>query len=182
MSYIFGKLWHSAINWPIRKSFQCILQGIRFLLANHTLLSGTSENESYQGRCDGFTMIVEMIHMLSSIGSIIFIRKFMKSFDDSKIHYLYIGICNYSWKLYLLISGHQRLYLVFMVSTWISPKDDLVSTWFSLRDDLVSTWSTTLSLGGISISTGPRRSRPFCRRPLADPLRILTQYFQYLLA
>ena len=47
MSYIFGKLWHSAIIWPIRKSFQCILQGVRFLLANHTLLSGTSENESY---------------------------------------------------------------------------------------------------------------------------------------
>ena len=145
-----------------------------------------------------------MIDMLSSIGSIIFIRKFMKSFDDSKIHYLYIGICKYSWKLYLLISGNQRLYLVFMVSLWISPKDDLtstwlytgddlvltcfsprndlVSTWFSLRDDLVSTWSTTLSLGGISICTGPRRSRPFCRRPLANPLIILTQYFQYLLA
>ena len=47
MSYIFGKLWHSAIIWPIRKSFQSILQGVRFLLANHTLLSGTSENESY---------------------------------------------------------------------------------------------------------------------------------------
>ena len=48
MSYIFGKLWHSAIIWPIRKSFQCILQGVRFLLASQTLLSGTSENESYQ--------------------------------------------------------------------------------------------------------------------------------------
>ena len=47
MTYIFGKLWHSAINWPIRKSFQCILQSVRFLLANKTLLSGTSENESY---------------------------------------------------------------------------------------------------------------------------------------
>ena len=49
MSYIFGKLWHSAIIWPIRKSFQCILQGIRFLLANQTRLSGTSDNESYTG-------------------------------------------------------------------------------------------------------------------------------------
>ena len=38
MSYIFGKLWHSAIIWPIRKSFQCILQGVRFLLSNHTLV------------------------------------------------------------------------------------------------------------------------------------------------
>ena len=69
-----------------------------------------------------------------------------------------------------------------LASTRFSLRDDLVSTWFSPRDDLVSTWSTTLSLGGISISTGPRRSRPFCHRPLADPLRILTQYFQYLLA
>ena len=47
MSYIFGKLGHAAIIWPIRKSFQCILQGVRFLLANHTLLSGTSESQSY---------------------------------------------------------------------------------------------------------------------------------------
>ena len=47
MPYIFWKLWHLAIIWPIMKSFQCILQGVRFLLANQTLLSGTSENESY---------------------------------------------------------------------------------------------------------------------------------------
>ena len=47
MSYIFGKLWHSAIIWPIRKSFQCIPQGVRFLLAKQTWLSGTSDNESY---------------------------------------------------------------------------------------------------------------------------------------
>jgi len=47
MSYIFGKLWHLAIIWPIRKSFKCILQGVRFLLANHTRLSPTSENDSY---------------------------------------------------------------------------------------------------------------------------------------
>ena len=47
MPYIFGKLWHLAIIWPIRKSFQCILQGVRFLLANHTRLSPTSENDSY---------------------------------------------------------------------------------------------------------------------------------------
>ena len=47
MSYIFGKLWHSAIIWPIRKSFQCILQGVIFLLAKQTRLSGTSDNESY---------------------------------------------------------------------------------------------------------------------------------------
>ena len=30
-----------------QKAFQCILQGVRFLLANHTRLSPTSENESY---------------------------------------------------------------------------------------------------------------------------------------
>ena len=47
MSYIFGKLWHLAIIWAIRKAFQCILQGVRFLLANHTRLSPTSENDSY---------------------------------------------------------------------------------------------------------------------------------------
>ena len=48
MSYIFGKLWHSAIIWPISKSFQRILQGVRFLLAKQTRLSGTSDNESYE--------------------------------------------------------------------------------------------------------------------------------------
>ena len=47
MPYIFGKLWHLAIIWAIRNSFQCILQGVRFLLANQTRLSGTSDNESY---------------------------------------------------------------------------------------------------------------------------------------
>ena len=47
MSYIFGKLWHLAIIWAIRKAFQCILQGVRFLLANQTRLSPTSDNESY---------------------------------------------------------------------------------------------------------------------------------------
>ena len=47
MSYRFGKLWHLAIIWAIRKSFQCILQGVRILLANHTRLSPTSENDSY---------------------------------------------------------------------------------------------------------------------------------------
>ena len=54
MSYIFGKLWHLAIIWAIRKAFQCILQGIRFLLAKQTWLSGTSDNESY---IDHFTNI-----------------------------------------------------------------------------------------------------------------------------
>ena len=47
MSYIFGKLWHLAIIWAIRKAFQCILQGVRFLLSNHTRLSPTSDNDSY---------------------------------------------------------------------------------------------------------------------------------------
>ena len=47
MPYIFGKLWHLAIIWAIRKAFQCILQGVRFLLANHTRLSPTPENDSY---------------------------------------------------------------------------------------------------------------------------------------
>ena len=48
MPYIFGKLWHLAIIWAIRKAFQCILQGVRFLLANHTRLSPTLVIESYQ--------------------------------------------------------------------------------------------------------------------------------------
>ena len=47
MPYIFGKLWHLAIIWAIRKAFQCIPQGVRFLLAKQTRLSGTSDNESY---------------------------------------------------------------------------------------------------------------------------------------
>ena len=47
MPYIFGKLWHLAIIWPIRKAFHCILQGVRFLLANQTPLSPTSDNDSY---------------------------------------------------------------------------------------------------------------------------------------
>ena len=48
MPYIFGKLWHLAIIWAIRKAFQCILQGVRILLANHTQISPTSENDSYR--------------------------------------------------------------------------------------------------------------------------------------
>ena len=47
MPYIFWRLWLLAIIWAIRKAFQCILQGVRFLPANHTRLSPTSENESY---------------------------------------------------------------------------------------------------------------------------------------
>ena len=47
MSYIFGKLWHLAIIWAIRKSFQWILQGVKFLLANHTRFSPTSDNDSH---------------------------------------------------------------------------------------------------------------------------------------
>ena len=47
MPYIFGKLWHLAIIWAIRKAFQCILQCVRILLANHTRISPTSENDSY---------------------------------------------------------------------------------------------------------------------------------------
>ena len=47
MPYIFGKLWHLAIIWAIRKAFQCILQGVRILLAKYPRFSPTSENESY---------------------------------------------------------------------------------------------------------------------------------------
>ena len=47
MPYIFGKLWHSAIIWAIRKAFQCILQDVRILLAKYTRISPTSENDSY---------------------------------------------------------------------------------------------------------------------------------------
>ena len=58
MSYIFGKLRHLAIIWAIRKSFQCILQGVTFLLANQTRLSPTSENESYQIEMKSFLTLV----------------------------------------------------------------------------------------------------------------------------
>ena len=47
MPYIFGKLWHLAIIWAIRKAFQGILQGVRILLANHTRISPTSDNDSH---------------------------------------------------------------------------------------------------------------------------------------
>ena len=47
MPYIFGKLWHLALIWAIRKAFQCILQGVRILLAKFTRISPTSENDSY---------------------------------------------------------------------------------------------------------------------------------------
>ena len=47
MPHIFGKLWHLAIIWAIRKAFQCILQGVRILLAKYTRISPTSENDSY---------------------------------------------------------------------------------------------------------------------------------------
>ena len=39
-----------AIISAIRKAFQCILQGVRILLANHTRVSPTSENDSYMPR------------------------------------------------------------------------------------------------------------------------------------
>merc|ERR1712012_1149628 len=52
MPYIFGKLWHLAIIWPIRKAFQCILQGVRILLAKYTRISPTSDNESYLTKID----------------------------------------------------------------------------------------------------------------------------------
>ena len=58
MPYIFGKLWHLAIIWAIRKAFQCILQGARFLLANQTRLFPTSDNESYH-RCTLEDIIIQ---------------------------------------------------------------------------------------------------------------------------
>ena len=63
MPYIFGKLWHLAIIWAIRKAFQCILQCVRFLLANHTRLSPTSENDSYAYR------YILYMHMLFTQGT-----------------------------------------------------------------------------------------------------------------
>ena len=70
MSYIFGKLWHLAIIWAIRKSFKCILQGVRFLLANHTRLSPTSDNESYTNATSfiysyGFPLVLILIKVCS---------------------------------------------------------------------------------------------------------------------
>ena len=67
MSYIFGKLWHSAIIWPIRESFQCILQGVRFLMANQTLLSGTSDNESYHITKAGIILVLPALLALLAL-------------------------------------------------------------------------------------------------------------------
>ena len=64
MSSRFGKLWHLAIIWATRKAFQCILQGVRFLLANHTRLSPTSENESYPLAYISYPVIVPRRHKI----------------------------------------------------------------------------------------------------------------------
>ena len=48
-----------AIIWPIRKSFQCILQGVRFSLAKQTRLSGTSDNEFYATSPQGVEKVKE---------------------------------------------------------------------------------------------------------------------------
>ena len=61
MPYIFGKLWHLAIIWAIRKAFQFILQGVRILLANHTRISPTSDNDS----CTGF-LRASSFHLIPS--------------------------------------------------------------------------------------------------------------------
>ena len=39
------EIW--KVIWAIKKALQCILQGVRLLLAKQTRLSGTSDNESY---------------------------------------------------------------------------------------------------------------------------------------
>ena len=70
MPYIFGKLWHLAIIWAIRKAFKCILQAVRFLLANHTRLSPTSDNKSYTNATSfiysyGFPLVLILIKVYS---------------------------------------------------------------------------------------------------------------------
>ena len=74
MSYIIEKLWHSAIIWPSRKSFQCILQGFRILLANQTPLSGTSENESNMSlqRKTNFTITLACLLCLPGLMALLY--------------------------------------------------------------------------------------------------------------
>ena len=43
MSYIFGKLGHSAIIWPIGKPFECILRGVRVLLTQCNCVHWTQD-------------------------------------------------------------------------------------------------------------------------------------------
>ena len=64
MPYIFGKLWHLSIIWAIRKAFQCILQGVRILLAKYTRISPTSENDSYRPPKDNIANIYVFIKLL----------------------------------------------------------------------------------------------------------------------
>ena len=52
------------------KSFKCILQDVRFLLANHTRLSPTSDNESYTNATSfiysyGFPLVLILIKVCS---------------------------------------------------------------------------------------------------------------------
>ena len=91
MSYIFGKLWHLAIIWAIRKAFQCILQGIRFLLAKQTRLSPTSENDSYTDweyiRVCSLSTYADISVTLSVNGNDIFLYQ-LNSFSNSPFQLL----------------------------------------------------------------------------------------------
>ena len=75
MSYRVGKLWHLAIIWAIRKAFQCILQGVRFLLANHTRLSPTSENESYLERLHWNANCAQVATRFIPAGAVLLVEK-----------------------------------------------------------------------------------------------------------
>ena len=71
MSYIFGKLMHQRLILAIRKPFWCILRGVRFLLANRTLISTTSQTFSYLEKKNNILLYsIYAIHAEALISSI----------------------------------------------------------------------------------------------------------------
>ena len=92
MPYIFGKLWHLAIIWAIRKEFQCILQGVRILLAKYTRISPTSENDSYHNMAH----ISKYFWMLSLLG---ILKRYI--WDDHRYQFwIFVGHVYYNVQIW----------------------------------------------------------------------------------
>ena len=95
MPYIFGKLWHLAIIWAIRKAFQYILQGVRILLAKYTRFSPTSDNESYLKVWPGKYLLFKSLILGNIENALIFIG-FKKGcvFNQSRL-----GLADWKWPI-----------------------------------------------------------------------------------
>ena len=136
MSYRFGKLWHLAIIWAIRKAFQCILQGVRFLLANHTRLSPTSENESYIMRYSEDSRIAMSRRRHSGFASLhatALASKLRQQSDWTGKNYLFNIDCRWlgpvSVYFQTRISCFTRLPIISSLSTGCSLTQDMGRDW-----------------------------------------------------